>query len=105
MSESKFSTTAIIIIVVAVILAIAAAASWTWIIRDRIKERRARLPDVAMQRNFVETVPEMSRRSSVPSTPPPHYSSIDEDVPNPFYNRQSSAHYHNLGTLVRGLSV
>ncbi|AET42487.1 hypothetical protein EXVG_00302 [Emiliania huxleyi virus 202] len=107
MSESKFSTD-IIIIVIAVILAILAAAIWTWIIRDRIKERRARLPDVAMQRNFVVTVPQMSRRSSVSSvssTPPPRYSSIDGAVPNPFVVRQSSGHYNNLGTLARDLSV
>ena len=98
---AEFSPTAIVIIVVAVILAIPAAGIWAWIIRDRIKERRSRMPDIAMSRGFAGTIPGLSRRSSVASNAAPNYS-VHGTASNPFMtNRYSSGYCTNLGTVAR----
>lgn len=95
------TTTALVIIIVAVILAFPVAGIWVWIIRDRIKERRSRMPDIAMSRGFVGTIPHLSRRSSVASIAAPNYS-VDGTASNPFMtNRYSSGYYTNLYTVAR----
>uniref|UniRef100_A0A6C0LW58 Uncharacterized protein n=1 Tax=viral metagenome TaxID=1070528 RepID=A0A6C0LW58_9ZZZZ len=98
---AEFSPTAIVIIVVAVILAILAAGVWVWIIRDRIKERRSRMPDIAMSTGFAGTIPYPSRRSSVASNAAPKYS-VHGNASNPYVtNRYSSGYYNILGTVAR----
>ena len=98
---AEFSTTALVIIIVAAILAIPATGIWIWIIRDRIKERRSLMPDLAMRRDFDGTIPHLSRRSSVASIAVPNYS-VDGTASNQFVpNRYSSGYYTDIGTRAR----